>query len=109
MTDVRITSINQSGGITAQNVHLGGLARHLTEENKSQIRTLIPKKQKVAVCAALGDGESYSYAQEVKDFLHAEGYDVEGVNQCVWMPAIKGQGIVNSKEPWEIQIGHHPG
>lgn len=109
MGDVKITSYNQSGGITAQNVNIGAQQRRLDDANRRQLLSLIPKSQKVVVSGALGDGESCSYAQEIMDYLVGQGYEVEGVNQCVWMPPVKGQGIVNGKDPWEIQIGHHPG
>jgi hypothetical protein len=108
MGDVRISSYNQQGGITAQNVHVGGPARHLDEDVKRQIREMIPKEQKVVVSAALGDGESFVFAQEIKDYMGAAGYDVDGVNQSVWMPPIKGQAINNQSNPWQINIGHHP-
>jgi hypothetical protein len=109
MSDVNITSYNQSGGITAQNVNLGIVPRRLDDNGRSQIRSLIPKSKKVVVSAALGDGEACQLAAEVFAFMKADGWDVEGVNQSIWMPPIRGQQINNQVDPWQMNIGHHPG
>lgn len=108
MGDVRITSYNQQGGITAQNVNIGAVARHINDGLRRQITQMIPRTQKVVVSAALGDGEAYQLAHEIMVFMQQQGYSVEGINQSVWMPPIEGLALNNAAEPWEFNVGHRP-
>lgn len=109
MADVNITSYNQLGGITAQNVHIGAPQRHVDGGLKQQIREMIPKEQKVVVMGTMGDGESLGFAQEVLDYMTEAGFNVEGLTQAVWTKPLRGQALVKDKEPWELQVFHHPG
>lgn len=82
---INVTSINQSGGITANQVNLGRTDRRL---NPKMIRTLdkhLPKDKssKVRVIAAYGDGEAIRLAEEIRLHLRELGWSIPAVDQAV--------------------------
>lgn len=101
-----ISSNKQSGGFTGVlNVNK---PRELNQKLKDQLAEIIPDKNfTVRVTAVLGDGEAIQFASEIKNYLEAEKYNVEGVNQAIYTKAPKGQ-IINKKDnkTIEIIIGH---
>lgn len=103
-----ITSHNQQGGITAGQVFIGGGQRRLTPSDGAQLLQVLPREIPVEVSAALGDGEAYAYAAEIKEFLVANKYSVDGVNQAVWMPPITGANVIVGETPRKIQVGSKP-
>lgn len=107
-THFHITSHNQQGGITAGQVFISGGQRRLTSGDGVQLLQVLAKEVPVEISAALGDGEAYAYAAEIKDFLLGNGYKVEGVNQAVWAPPITGANVIIGETPRKIQIGSKP-
>lgn len=103
-----ITSHNQAGGITAGQVFIGGGQRTLLEGDAALLLNTLPKAIPVEVTAALGDGEAFTYAQQMKDFLEANGYKVNGVNQAVWSRPVTGVNVITGETPRKIQVGSKP-
>lgn len=100
-----VRSHNQAGGITAGQVFIGGGQRTLDSGTRQQLLQNLPKSDTVNVAAALGDAEAFNFAAEIKAFLESQGYTVTGVDQCVWMPPVKGANVVTGESPKKIQIG----
>lgn len=103
--NVNITSINQSGGITAQNVNIGVPPRQIDAGLASQIVNIMAGNKKANIAAVLGDAEAYQFAAKVKDFLSHKGFEVDGVDQSVWMPPVMGQAAYVKDGTVYFQIG----
>ena len=103
-----VSSLNQSGGITAGQVNIGPQPRHVDDGAKRQLLDLIAARPgaSISVTAVLGDGEAYGFAQEIKDFLVAEGHDVDGINQAVFNGRLVGQDVNPEPDRIDIRIGH---
>ncbi|WAT17114.1 hypothetical protein OZN62_09210 [Aurantiacibacter sp. MUD11] len=72
--DHSVTSHNQSGGITAQNVNVGKIQRRMSPRIANEMLQSLPKDRAIRVEALLGDAEAIRYATEIRDFLKANGY-----------------------------------
>lgn len=90
---VNVTSYNQSGGITANQVNIGSQPRVLNVEAQNQLLQILSgkKSQTISVVSVMGDGEAFSYATQIKNYLIKEGYTVSGVDQAVYTQPIMGQ------------------
>lgn len=102
---VNVTSVNQRGGITANNVNIESPERHINDLIKNSLVAQLPnnKAQEIDVTSVLGDQEAYQFAQEIKEYLENKGYKVNGVNQVVFDKPVKGQ-IISSKEDDSFSI-----
>lgn len=89
---VNITSINQSGGITAQNVNIN-TGRILDDKLKEQLKEKVKNNKTVNITSILGDSESYVFATKIKEYLESLGIKVDGVNQAVYNKPVYGQSI----------------
>lgn len=90
--DQRVTSHNQSGGITAHTVNIGSQQRTITEALKQQIRTQVPRALPITVVAVMGDGEALRFAHELHAFLSSEGFPLRenGVSQAMYSEPVEG-------------------
>ncbi|MCP4491521.1 MAG: hypothetical protein GY820_30045 [Gammaproteobacteria bacterium] len=87
-----VTSNNQSGGITAGVVNVGPQPRNIDTGLVNQLQLMLPDKTKtVTLTAVMGDGEAFSFATQIKNFLVERGYEVNGVNQSVFNAPVIGQ------------------
>lgn len=87
-----VSSHNQVERITAGVVNMTPQQRKLNTTICNQLKQLLIDKNKtVTITYALGDGEAYSFATQIKDYLVGEGYDVHGVNQAVFSAPVFGQ------------------
>jgi hypothetical protein len=106
---VNITSTNQSGGITAQNVNIGvkPQQRALNFALKKQLfEFLTDKNEIIDISSVAGDSEAYKFSLETVDFLKRNGYsNVNGVNQAFFSPPIIGQSIQRRNNQVYISIG----
>ncbi|MDB6103843.1 MAG: hypothetical protein JWO52_3842 [Gammaproteobacteria bacterium] len=107
---VSVSSQHQSGGITAGTVNIYGQKqqRHLDQQGTGFLMQHIPKSAKVTVTAVMGDGEAFTYAQEIADWMRGNKWtNVDGVNQAIFSGLVFGQGI-NPKPDgsFDIQIGN---
>jgi hypothetical protein len=97
-------SFGQQGGLTAGTVNLGKPDRILTEDKGAELLKLIPSgTKKITITATMSDAEAYRLGDQIKRFLVAKGYGVEGVNQGVFMPPVEGVGV-NTRDPANVQI-----
>ena len=89
-----VTSHNQRGGITAGVVNIGSQPRKLDSSLHHQLKQLLTDKTKtVTITCALGDGEAYSFAKQIKEYLIGEGYSIHGVNQAIFTTPVVGQSF----------------
>ncbi len=87
-----VTSNNQSGGITAGVVNVGPQPRNIDTGLVNQLQRMLPDRTKtVTLTAVMGDGEAFSFATQIKNFLVERGYEVNGVNQSVFNAPVIGQ------------------
>lgn len=100
-----VTSFNQQGGITAGEVNIGPQPRNLNSDLQTQLRSQLPSGKKVSVTAVMGDGEAFQFAQQVKDFLIDQGYEVSGVNQAIFAQPVMGQNIERGDDEYKVIIG----
>lgn len=104
---VNVTSLFQSGGITANQVTIAPLARKIDDNNSLQLINNLPdKNEKINVTSVMGDSEAFQFANEVLDFLKAKGYKkVDGVNQAMFTRPVVGQSINRDTSGIKIIIG----
>lgn len=102
-----ITSYNQMGGVTAHTVNFGPQARQMNDQLGSQLKQNVPTSVAVRVIAVLGDGEAFGFANQVLQWLKANGYSkAEGVDQAVYTQPVMGQSInKKSDSEYELIIG----
>lgn len=100
-----ITSINQSGGITAHTVNVGPQPRRLDAGTASNLENLLSKDKKIMITAVLGDGEAFQFASEILNHLKSRGYTVDGVNQAVYSQPVMGQIVQSTAGGFDIIIG----
>lgn len=102
-----VTSYFQSGGITAGQVNIAPLARHLDDATIGQLQSFMTdKNEKIVVTSVMGDSEAFQYANEISKFLKSNGYaKVDGVNQAIYSEPIQGQYINRDTLGVHILIG----
>jgi hypothetical protein len=108
---VNVTSINQAGGITANNVVFAAPQRSLSDPNalplRKQMLEVLAKNKPIAVTAVLGDIESYRFAAEIHSFLKSNGFKMQedGISQGVFMPPPRGVSVNKDSDPIQIVVG----
>ena len=104
VTEISVTSVGQSGGITAGVVNVGAQPRKLNAKVQQRLVEVLPDKEgDVTITAVMGDGEAFQFATEIKEFLAGQGYSVKGVNQAVYSNPVAGQSVDPEKRT--ITIG----
>ncbi|MEI6886548.1 MAG: hypothetical protein WCO02_18810 [Bacteroidota bacterium] len=105
--NIYITSHNQSGGVTAQTVNFGPLARQMNQQLGDQLRQNIPTSAAIKVIAVLGDGEAFGFANQVLQWLKSNGFSkAEGVDQALYTQPVIGQRIdKNAVDEFKVIIG----
>ncbi|SUP19582.1 hypothetical protein [Vibrio alginolyticus] len=98
-----VTSHNQSGGITAHKVVLGSQERTLTSELKRELLKTLDIQKKVDFSIAMNDQEAEKYAYEIRNFLIAEGYEME-FRTMQYEAMAGGQGIPYLSTNGDISI-----
>lgn len=107
---VNVTSHNQSGGITANQVNIGSVPRNLDINIKRQLLSFLNSKdEKIDINSVLGDAESFQFANQINDFLKSQGFKkVDGVSQSVFTKPVVGQFIDRNSSRVKILIGSNP-
>jgi hypothetical protein len=82
-------NINQNNTFGNNTVNVGAQQRHLESNLKQQLNSILNKSEPISLNASMGDGEAAMFAEEIKAHLLNEGYEVDGVNHCIWMPPQK--------------------
>lgn len=103
--NINITSINQSGGITAHTVNVGPQPRTITPQFEQELIRVIAGYKKVTVTCVLGDGEGFQFASAITNYLKAKGINVEGVNQAVFSAPVLGQQANPNGDTMNLVIG----
>jgi len=88
-----ITSVNQSGGITADQVIINQKApsRQLDEKFISELEKHLPSKDKsLIIVTVVGDSESLEFALEIKDYLESKGWFTERIDHTLFIRPVKG-------------------
>lgn len=104
---IEITSINQSGGITAHTVNVVAPAgRRVTDSVRAQMRAIIPAGSRVEVEFVHGDPEALKFAQELIDFLNSDGRPVSSTSQSMFPRRMVGQNVTRRVDgSYHILIG----
>ncbi|NCI47437.1 hypothetical protein [Sediminibacterium soli] len=104
---VNVTSNNQLGGITANQVTVGAVPRKVDYNEQSQLVSLLPEKnEKIKVTCIMGSSEAFEFANEIVDFLKSRGYTkVDGVNQAMYSKPVVGKFLNRDSAGVEIIIG----
>lgn len=79
---VNVTSNNQQGGITANQVNIGSISRKFDDNWKKSTLSLLPNKNEKIVVGGIGsDQDSMDFASALFEFLVSQGYtNLQGVN-----------------------------
>lgn len=88
-----VNSFGQQGGITAGQVNIGLPPRRLAETQKQDLRGKLPRSKRIRVMAVMGDEEAFIFAQQIRDFLAQDGYDVSGIDRAMFDRPVVGHGI----------------
>jgi hypothetical protein len=102
-----VTSYFQSGGITANQVNIVPLSRHLDEVSSNRLINSLPdKNEKINITCIWGDSEAFQFATQISDFLKANGYKrIDGVDQVAFTRPVIGQYIDRDTAGVKILIG----
>lgn len=89
-----VNSNNQHGGITAGQINVGTIARHLIGEYKIELDKILPTdKEKGIIISHVNDAEAKSFAYEVKNYLEQNGYKVVNILNILAGDPVRGWGI----------------
>lgn len=104
---INVTSINQSGGITASQVIITPQIRKLDERISNQLLNILTNSdENIEINTVFGDSEAFQFATQVLDFLKIKGYkNATGVNQSVFSAPVFGQHISRDSLGVHIIIG----
>lgn len=102
---INVTSYNQSGGITANQVNIGSQPRTLNFEVQNQLQQILSGKkgQTLTVVSVMGDGEAFNFVTQIKNYLTQQGHTISGVDQAVYSQPVIGQAF--NPDKLEIIIG----
>jgi len=84
---IKVTSYDQKGGITANQVNIGvKQQRHFDDNHKSRMSYMLNdfKDNKIELHYQNGDKEALIFASEIKSFLESESWEVYGPNATQW-------------------------
>ncbi len=104
---VNVSSNNQSGGITANQVNFEAIPRKLNESIANQLLSnLHDKNENISITSVMGDGEAFRYASEITTFLKGKGFNrVDGVSQAVFTKPVLGQFFDRDSTGVKIVVG----
>ena len=104
---VNVTSNNQNGGITANQVNIGSMPRTLDINTERQLLSFLnSKNERIDINSVMGDAESFQFANQINDFLKSQGFTkVDGVSQSVFSKPVVGQFMNRDSAGVQILIG----
>ena len=103
--NINVTSFNQAGGITAHTVNVGPQSRGMTPQFEQELMRIAAGHKKITVTCVLGDGEAFQFASAITNYLKGKGFNVDGVNQAVYMQPVMGQQMSIKGDTLELVIG----
>jgi hypothetical protein len=105
MSVSNVTSYNQSGGITAQQVNIEQPRRHVDDRLKVKMLNELPRDKPVEVVTVMGDTEAHAFAEEMLQFLKTSGFDASGVTQAIFAEPVRGIDCHTYENPMQLIIG----
>jgi hypothetical protein len=104
---VNVTSHNQSGGITANQVNIGLIPRVLDINIQRQLLSFLNSKdEKIEINSVMGDAESFQFANQINNFLKSQGFKkIDGVSQSIFNKPVVGQFMDRDSFGVKILIG----
>lgn len=107
MSNDKVISYNQSGGITAHTVNVERPQRHIDNNLRNQIRRELPKERPINLTCLLGDSETYQLASEILDFLLSEGFTVVegGICQSIFSKPVQGLVVEHGEKETLFVVG----
>ncbi|KRQ03498.1 hypothetical protein [Bradyrhizobium manausense] len=106
--NVYVTSHNQSGGITAQNVHVNTPVQRVMGDNlKSGLLKAVPRNKRVVVWSSMGSQEAHVLANEIFAFLRSSGFPVFGnsAHQQMFVTPLHGIRLREEGENFNVEVG----
>lgn len=106
--NVYVTSHNQSGGITAQNVHVNTPTQRVMGESlKAGLLNAVPKNKLVVVWGTMGNHESYVLASEIYAFLKKNGFQLFGdsAQQQMFITPLHGIRVREEEQSFNVEVG----
>lgn len=106
--NVYVTSHNQSGGITAQNVHVNARMQRVMSDNlKSDLLNAVPRNKRVVVWSSMGSQEAHMLATEIFAFLRSGGFQVFGnsAHQQMFVTPLHGIRLREEGENFNVEVG----
>jgi hypothetical protein len=79
--------------------------RTLTPDQKTELTDSLEKEKEVVITSLFGDSESIQFAQQIYDFLKAEGYQVTGVMRSVFNAPVRGVDVEFEKGKYQLTVG----
>lgn len=110
--NVYVTSHNQSGGITAQNVHVNTpTQRVMGDILKAGLLNAVPKNKLVIVWGTMGNHESYVLASEIFGFLKENNFQLYGncAQQQMFITPLRGIRVYEKDEKFNVEVGLRDG
>jgi hypothetical protein len=110
--NVYITSNNQSGGVTAQNVNINARAQRVMGDNlKIGLLGQIPKDKPIVVWSLMGNEEALRYATEIFNFMKISGYNLIGNAPFsqIWTAPLYGVEVKFDPDKTHISVGFFDG
>ena len=112
MVDQSVTSINQSGGITAGTVNFSKPVRLVTPAFEVELREKIPNKSKqIVIGCDWGNAEANRYATQIWQVLKSLGYNAgDGITQYSTpanAPLVISWGENSADAPVQITVGNN--
>lgn len=101
---------NSIGNLIAgdnNNVNFGKPPRHLNKGLEEQLKTELSASDNITITAVMGDQEAFRFANEIKNYLCKQNYNVTGVNQAIYNKPVTGQILDRKagKEQVDLIIG----
>lgn len=106
-----VQSINQQGGITTGNLNIESPKREINQEFINELNKYLPKSKdkKITITSILGDAESFQLAKDLKKYLESQGWNVDGINQALYIEPIVGIEVdTNESGNVDFIIGTKP-
>jgi len=104
-----VNSYGQQGGITAGQVNIGKQPRTLTPQSGAEMLRMLRDLTftRIDLVAVMGDGEAFSLADQIKNYLAAKGFTVDGISQAVFAGPMYDVGIIGPENGvLKIVVGH---
>ena len=94
--NIHVTSYNQKGGITANQVNIEGKQqRHINDDLQLQLREMLKdfRENEIQMSYQVSDNEAFVFASEIKSFLENESWTVKGLHSAQYFSAEPREGI----------------